>query len=126
VHLSTGLCIVSTYSTYARKKDTRLGVFFIYLEYGIRTIKCSADERCRRGLDRADPLFSPKAKMQTSPIIHPRKKDTRLGVFFYIRFQRASSGVDLPHDICRGARRKEKSAMARFLQIKLSLCPVIL
>ena len=31
---------------------------------GVEQIKCGADERRRRGLDRAAHLFSPKAKMQ--------------------------------------------------------------
>ena len=58
VHFSAGLCIVSTYITFLS-------------DDGIRTIKCNAGERCSRGLDRAKLLFSPKAKMQTNPIIHP-------------------------------------------------------
>ena len=34
---------------------------------GTRMIKCNADERCPLRLDAAEHLFSPKAKMQTSP-----------------------------------------------------------
>ena len=34
---------------------------------GTRKIKCNADERCPLRLDAAEHLFSPKAKMQTSP-----------------------------------------------------------
>ncbi len=47
-------------------------------------MKCSAVERCRQGLDRAEPLFSPKAKMQTTPIIHPIKTGDIFGYLLFL------------------------------------------
>ena len=57
--------IVSTYRRLHINKKTPLRVSFLFIcGDGIRILKCSAGERCRRGLDRAEPLFLPKAKMQ--------------------------------------------------------------
>ena len=37
----------------AKKETTHLGGFFFAISIRTRTIKCNADERCSRGLDRA-------------------------------------------------------------------------
>ena len=54
-------------------------------------MKCGADERRRRGLDRAEHLFSPTAKMQTNLFKSTHFKATH-GVVFFIwyrwRFER--------------------------------------
>ena len=45
-------------SSPTRKKTHRLVCLFSALWRRIRKAKCSAGKRCRRGLDRAEPLFS--------------------------------------------------------------------
>ena len=47
-----------------QKADTHLGIRFLaFWEEETRKMKCGADERRRRRLDGAEPLFSPKVKM---------------------------------------------------------------
>ena len=48
--------------------DTIHCVFYSSCKEGTRIIKCNSPvDYCRRRLDGGEPLFSPKAKMQTSP-----------------------------------------------------------
>ena len=57
--------------THPIKKEISSDIsFFIWylVSNGTRIIQCNADERCRRRLDGAEHLFSPRAKMQTSPL----------------------------------------------------------
>ena len=51
---------------------------------GTRKIKCNADERCPLRLDAAEPYFSPKAKMQTSPFRRTKKADIPLGMSAFL------------------------------------------
>ena len=51
-----------------KESTTQRAVLSFMVDEEIRKIKCNADERCSRGLDRAKPLFSPIGKkMQTNP-----------------------------------------------------------
>ena len=57
--------------THPIKKEISSDIsFFIWylIGNGTRIIPCNADERCRRRLDGAEHLFSPRVKMQTSPL----------------------------------------------------------
>ena len=58
---------------------------FSFEQSGTRTVKCNAGERCRRGLDRAEPLSAPKAQMQTSPAARTKNPDAAFcGVWIFL------------------------------------------
>jgi len=58
--LLLGGAIVSLKTTFPIKRIIPFGIILlIFMEEGTRTIKCNADERCRRRLDGAEPLSAP-------------------------------------------------------------------
>jgi len=68
-----------------KQKDHPMGGLLFGNEE-IRKIKCGADERRRRGLDRAEHLFSPSAKMQTNLLksMPCKQKDHPLGGLLFL------------------------------------------
>jgi len=67
-------------SPYTKYGIPHRGVSRIFMPQDSNPTKCNADERCRRGLDRGEPLFSPNGrKCKSSPVsgtIKGRNYDT--------------------------------------------------
>ena len=69
-----------------KRKQMRKHLLFFLSVVGskARTIKCNASERCARGLDRAQPLFSASAENANEPRhpLHKKKADAKASAFF--------------------------------------------
>ena len=62
-----------------------MGIRIFVLQGGTRKIKCGADERRRRGLDRADPLFSPIGENANESLAsHQKEEDASASSSFCI------------------------------------------